>query len=156
MKIDIPGKEILDIKNLLLDYNGTLACDGILIHSVKEKIKSISDKGINVYLLTADSNGTASIQCRDIPINIHIFSNSNAAAMKKETAVKLGSINCACIGNGFNDGEMFDVCALSIAVIQTEGCSVKSLLKADIACKTIEDALDLIINPKRIIPTLRV
>jgi soluble P-type ATPase len=50
---------------------------------------------------------------------------------------------------------MFEVSALPIVIIGDEGCSSKTLLKADIVVKNVEDALSLIINPKRIVATLR-
>lgn len=155
MEINIPGRGIIKIKNLLLDYNGTIACDGKIIPSVKEKIEAINEKGIKVHVLTADSNGTVKNECVNMPVEIQIFNNANAGENKKEITEKLGQENCVCIGNGFNDGQMFEACVISIIVIGTEGCSVKSLINADIACKNIEDALDLILMPSRLIPTLR-
>ena len=44
VEINIPGRGIIKIKNLLLDYNGTIACDGKVISSVKEKIEAINKK----------------------------------------------------------------------------------------------------------------
>ena len=155
MEIEIPGRGIIKIKNLLLDYNGTIACDGKVIPSVKEKIEAINKKGIKVHLVTADTHGTARNECANMPIEIQIFDNSNAAENKREIPEKLGAENCICIGNGFNDGQMFEACSISIVVMGTEGCSAKSLVKADIVCKNIEDAFDLILKPSRMIATLR-
>ncbi|MCM1989125.1 HAD family hydrolase [Oceanirhabdus seepicola] len=155
MEINIPGRGTIKIKNLLLDYNGTIACDGKVIPAVKEKIEAISKAGISVHLVTADTHGTARNQCANMPIEIQIFDNSNAAENKREIAQKLGAENCICIGNGFNDGQMFEACSISIIVIGTEGCSAKSLMKADIVCKNIEDAFELILKPKRMIADLR-
>lgn len=155
MEITIPGKGIIKIENLLLDYNGTIACDGKVIPSVKEKIEAIHNKGIRVHLVTADTHGTARNDCANIPVEIQIFDNANAAENKREIVEKLGAEHCVCIGNGFNDGQMFEACSISIIVIGVEGCSAKSLMKADIVCKNIDDAFDLILKPSRIIATLR-
>lgn len=155
MKITIPGRGNLEFEHVLLDYNGTIACDGILIPSVENRIKDICREGLKVHVLTADSNGTVKKQCANLPIKIQIFDNANAAKNKREIAEKLGKENCVCIGNGYNDGQMFEACALSVIVMEREGCSVSSLIKADIVCRSIEDALDLIIRPSRMIPTLR-
>lgn len=155
MEINIPGRGIIKIKNLLLDYNGTIACDGKVIPSVKEKIENINKKGIRVHLVTADTHGTVRNQCANMPIEIQIFDNSNAAENKRKIVERLGVENCICIGNGFNDGQMFEACSIAIIVIGVEGCSAKSLMKADIVCKNIEEAFDLILKPSRIIPTLR-
>lgn len=155
MEINIPGREVVKIKNLLLDYNGTIACDGKLIPSVKEKIEAINKKGIKVHIVTADTHGTVKNQCSNMPVKIQIFDNSNASENKREIVQKLKGDNCVCIGNGFNDGAMFKECAISIIVMGEEGCSVKSLMKADVVCKKIEDAFDLILKPNRMIATLR-
>lgn len=155
MEINIPGRGIINIKNLLLDYNGTIACDGKVIPSVKEKIESINKMGVKVHLVTADTHGTVRNECANMPVQIQIFDNSNAAKNKKDIVKKLEADKCVCIGNGFNDGQMFEACSISIIVIGTEGCSAKSLLKADIVCKNIEDALDLILIHNRMVPTLR-
>lgn len=155
MEINIPGRGIVKIKNLLLDYNGTIACDGVILPLVKEKIKAINKQGIRVHLVTADTHGTARNQCANIPIEIQIFDNSNAKENKREIVEKLGRENCICIGNGFNDGLMFNTCNISIIVIGEEGCSAKSLLKADVVCKNIEDAFEMILKPSRLIATLR-
>ncbi|WP_332650403.1 HAD family hydrolase [Lysinibacillus sp. 54212] len=155
MEINIPGREIIKIKNLVLDYNGTIACDGKLIPSVKDKIEAINKKGVKVHLVTSDTHGSARNQCANLPIEIQIFDNSNAAENKREIVEKLGVEHCICIGNGFNDGQMFEACSISIIVIGEEGCSAKSLMKADIVCKDIEEAFDLLLKPSRIIATLR-
>ena len=155
MEINIPGRDVIKIKNLLLDYNGTIACDGKLIPSVKEKIEAVHEKGIRVQVVTADTHGTVSNQCANMPIEIQIFDNSNAADHKREIVEKLGAEQCICIGNGFNDGQMFEACSIAIIVVGEEGCSAKSLMNADIVCKSIEDAFDLILKPSRIIATLR-
>jgi len=155
VEINIPGRGTIKIKNLLLDYNGTIACDGKVIPSVKEKIEAINKKGIRVHIVTADTHGTVRNQCVNMPIEIQIFDNSNAAENKREIVEKLGAEYCICIGNGFNDGQMFEACSISVIVIGEEGCSAKSLIKADIVCKNIEEAFDLILKPSRIIATLR-
>lgn len=155
MEINIPGRDNITIHHLLVDYNGTIACDGQLIPLVKEKIEAIHKKGIKIHLLTADTHGNVKKQCTDLPMDIHIFDHLNAAEYKREVVEKLGRENCICIGNGYNDGQMFEVCSLAIIVIGDEGCSAKSLMKADIVCRNIEEALDLLLKPSRIIATLR-
>jgi soluble P-type ATPase len=39
--------------------------------------------------------------------------------------------------------------------LQKEGASVKAILNADIVCNNILDALELLMNPLRIVSTLR-
>ena len=56
MKIDIPDYKILDLKYLVLDYNGTIAVDGKIPQGVREQLKALS-KELEVYVLTADTYG---------------------------------------------------------------------------------------------------
>ena len=37
LEINVPGHGILDLSHLILDYNGTIACDGHLLQGVKER-----------------------------------------------------------------------------------------------------------------------
>lgn len=50
---------------------------------------------------------------------------------------------------------MLDAAALGIAVLLQEGAAVQSLMVADIVCKEISLALDLLIHPLRLTATLR-
>lgn len=155
MDINIPGKGLLKIQNLLLDYNGTIACDGKLIPGVKEKINAIDKEGITIHIVTADTHGTVQGECADMPVKIQVFDNENAGKNKQTIVESLGQVTCACIGNGFNDGLMFEASSLSIGVIGNEGASGHALTKADIVCKSIDDALELFLKPNRIVAGLR-
>ena len=67
----------------------------------------------------------------------------------------LNAINCAAIGNGNNDARMIELSEIGIAIVGDEGCSGKSIMKSDLVCKSISDALELFLNTKRLIATLR-
>lgn len=155
MKISIPGRFDLNIKNLLLDYNGTIALDGKLIKGVEKRLKLIKESGINIFVLTADTHGTVAEECESLPLQIKVFNNGEARFAKRKIAEELDGKLCAAIGNGFNDALMFEEIALSIVILGNEGCSPVALRNADIVCKSIEDALDLFLNESRIIATLR-
>ena len=57
MHIEIPGYKTLDLKYLLLDYNGTIALDGHLSAKTKELIQEAAEI-FEVFVLTADTHGT--------------------------------------------------------------------------------------------------
>ena len=44
LEINIPGYRKLQLKHIVLDYNGTIACDGELIAGVKENLTALADK----------------------------------------------------------------------------------------------------------------
>lgn len=155
VEVNIPGRGIITMKHLLLDYNGTIACDGVIIPSVVEKIEAIARLGVKVHVVTADTHGTVREQCAHMPIEIQVFDHANASEDKRKIVEKLGTEYCVAVGNGLNDGQMFEAASLSIIVIGTEGCSAKALMKADVVCHSIEDAFDLLQKPNRLIATLR-
>jgi soluble P-type ATPase len=51
---------------------------------------------------------------------------------------------------------MLRAAALGIAVMQGEGAAVETLLAADVAAPDIQSALGLLLNPARLVATLRV
>ncbi|MDK2854315.1 MAG: hypothetical protein PWQ92_1209 [Thermococcaceae archaeon] len=59
------------------------------------------------------------------------------------------------VGNGNNDVRMLENAELAICVIGDEGASVEALLASDIVVKDVKDAINLLLNEKRLIATLR-
>ena len=81
IEIEIPGREKLLLKTLLLDYNGTIAADGILLPALSERIKELR-KRLSVKLLTADTYGSVRRQCEALGIEISTFPREGAAGCK--------------------------------------------------------------------------
>jgi len=152
--IKIPGSNTIKAEHLVLDYNGTLAVDGILISGVKERLNALSDK-INVHVITADTFGKAKNNLKEIRCECSVPSGDNQQLQKLQFITKLGKQKVIAIGNGANDLLMLKNAALGLAVIQKEGASSKTMYNADVVCKDITDALDLLLNPLRIVATLR-
>lgn len=150
----IPGFKTLKLNYLALDYNGTLSVDGILIPKVRELINEIS-KQLKVFIITADTFGAVDEQLKWINCEIRIISEQNQAYTKQQFIKQLGSEETVAIGNGRNDSMMLEEAALGIAVIQKEGCSIGALNSADLVSTNIIDALELLINPMRLLATLR-
>jgi len=154
MKIAIPGQNDLEVENIVFDFNGTLAVDGNIHQIVKDMMPGIKTL-YNVYVLTSDTFGTVYEQCHILDIHVEIMQGDSCSGQKRNFVNRLGSEKTICIGNGINDTGMFQTCALSIIVMGNEGCSAKALSAADIVVKDIEDAMNLLLNPKRITATLR-
>jgi len=74
---------------------------------------------------------------------------------KSSLVKELGVDRTVCIGNGMNDSLMMAVCALGIVILGREGCSTRTLMAADIVVHNVRDAIDLLLNPKRLVATLR-
>ena len=153
LTVSIPGREDLCLSHLVLDYNGTIALDGQIIQSIRPRLEQLS-KQLEICVITADTHGTAAENCAGLPLQVLAFPTEQVGAIKAEQAAKLEG-GVVCIGNGYNDILMSDVCRLSICVIGREGCCVALLQHCDIVVTSIEDALDLLLKPHRLRATLR-
>ena len=154
IEITIPGYRKLQLKHLVMDYNGTMACDGKLIDGLPEILKRLSEK-LNVHVLTADTFGNVKSELSRLPAVISILPADNQDKHKQEYIRKIGQEYTVCIGNGRNDRLMLKSAGLGIALIQEEGAYIKTLLSADVVCKDIISALKLLLNTKRLVATLR-
>lgn len=154
IEIRIPGLGEFNLEHLVLDVNGTLACDGHLIPGVEENLSALSGK-IHLHLVTADTYGMqAGIDAR-LGLKSECIGPVNQALEKLEYVRRLGSRSVAAIGNGANDALMLKEAALGILVIGPEGASVEALQCAGIVVADIHHALELLLHPRRVAATLR-
>src|SRR3990172_3537471 len=140
--INIPGFKSIQATRLVLDYNGTLAIDGLLIPGVKELLDSLAGN-MEIHVITADTFRKAEDELRNIECTIVVLTGENQANKKADCISKLGAEKVIAVGNGRNDALMLKNAALGIAVIQQEGASKEAVLNADIICNDIKDALEL-------------
>ena len=152
--IDIPGFRKLELSHLVLDYNGTLACDGKLIDGVNDRLAALSEN-LTIHVLTADTFGQAKSGLQNVSCQLSILAVDDQAKAKLTYVQKLGLDSAVCIGNGRNDRLMLRDAQLGIAVILGEGAATETLNAADLVCTDICTALDLLLNPVRLIATLR-
>ena len=153
LNIHIPGREPLVLRHLVLDYNGTIALDGKVLEEVVSRLEELAGP-LDIYVLTADTHGTAAAQCANLPLTLKTFPSAGAAAHKADIVRALGG-GTVCVGNGYNDGDMFQVADLSICVLGREGCWGGLLARADVVVTSIGDGLDLLLHPDRLRATLR-
>lgn len=154
ISLDIPGAKTLALKYLVLDYNGTIACDGELLPGVKDAIEELS-RNLSVFVVTADTYGSVQNALKDLPCQTILITKGNQAQAKANSIRQLGASHCVSVGNGRNDALMLKEAALGIAVIQTEGAAAEALGAADVVTHNILDALDLLRRPLRLTATLR-
>lgn len=152
--IDIPGFGKLELRYVVLDYNGTLAVDGLLLPGVAEALSETA-QSIDVQVITADTFGLAQSQLSGLPVSLTITPVENQAETKLGFITRLGASSTVAIGNGRNDRRMLEAAAVGIALIQREGGAAASLACADIVCTSVLDALALLQHPKRMTATLR-
>ena len=154
LSIDIPGWKKLVLEHLVLDFNGTLALDGELSPGVRERLTELSAR-LSIHVVTADTFGNVWEELEGIPCDLLIIPPQEQALSKANHLRNLGPDGCVAAGNGRNDALMLQEAALGIALLQEEGISPGTLAVADIVCRSIQDALDLLLHPLRLAATLR-
>ena len=73
-EIIIPNYKTLDIKNIVLDYNGTIAKDGILKDEVKTLLPLLSKK-YTLHVITADTFGSVHKQVAAFEVTVNVLSS---------------------------------------------------------------------------------
>ena len=153
MRIDIPGWGSVDIENIVIDLNGTIATDGRIPPEVKEKIGALSNLA-KIYVLTADPQGPANEEILGMKAELIKVPEEDSKRGKLDFLKTLNLEMSVAIGNGSNDQLILKEAALGIAVLGDEGVSVSAMKSADIVVKNIQNALDLFLKPRRLITTL--
>ena len=110
---------------------------------------------MTVHVITADTFGKAKESLSQINCNLIILEPGSQDKAKEAYVLALGKESLIAIGNGLNDMLMLEQAALGIMLIQKEGAATNLLGVSDILCNSIHDALELLLNPLRIIATLR-
>ena len=152
--LHIPGFRDLSLDHLVLDFNGTLAEDGVLISGVRPLVAGLTG-ALQVHVVTADTFGRAAEQLAGLPVRLTVLPAGDQAEAKLRYVQELDVDRVAAIGNGRNDRMMLEAAALGIAVIQREGGAFVAIAAADVVVTSILDALELLGHPKRLVATLR-
>ena len=155
MLLRIDRNNSFEIQNLVCDFNGTIALDGKLFVTIREKFLRIHALGISVWVITADTHGNAAQQLESYDCQLKIIGEDAQDVEKQKFIHSLGVHKVCAIGNGRNDRLMLRDAALGICVVQDEGCAADTLMAADVVVKTFDDALDLLLNSQRLKATLR-
>jgi soluble P-type ATPase len=159
--IDIPGFGRLHINVLCSDYTGTLSQSGNLVRGVRERLCELS-QSLDVHVVTSDTRKTARTQLRGVPVMLQDeIPADRHDEYKRDYLEKLGvDLNQIVVfGNGRNDRlwlkAVRDAGGLAIAVDVGEGCAVEAITNAHLFISGITNALDLLLDAKRLIGTLR-
>ncbi|RJQ53064.1 MAG: hypothetical protein C4521_08875 [Actinobacteria bacterium] len=146
---------MLRLTDLLLDLNGTLAVDGSIPDVVSTLVCRLA-KQVHVSLLTANTFGTAEDIAGRLGLELVLLNpEGDEAAQKAEVVEKVGPAGCVAVGNGANDVQMLQASRLGIAVLGREGLFAPLLVVADIVVTDPVEALELLLQPSRLIATLR-
>ncbi len=155
LKIAIPGFGTLELEHLVCDFTGTLSVDGRLLPGVGEFLDELAAL-LTIHVVTADTFGRVHEELTGRYCTVTVLSGENLDVQKKQYVQALNVKRVVAIGNGANDRLMLKVARLGIAVIEGEGCAIEAVLNADILVRSIHEGLSLLLNPQRIVATLKV
>jgi len=111
IEIIIPGYRSLHLQHLVMDYNGTLAQDGLLLDGVRSRLESLAEH-LRLHVITADTFGMAGSQLNGLPCELVILPVEQQAQGKLAYVDSLGRDKVVAIGNGRNDRLMIASAAL--------------------------------------------
>jgi soluble P-type ATPase len=159
--IDIPGFGRLHIRTMCSDYTGTLSFKGELIDGVGERLRRLAEL-VDIHVVTSDTRRTAREQLAGLPLTLRDdIARDDHDIFKRDylASLGIGPAHVAVFGNGRNDvlwlAAVRDAGGLSIAVDAGEGCAIEAMTSANLFVTGIANALDLLLDEKRIIATLR-
>ncbi|ACS89796.1 MULTISPECIES: HAD family hydrolase [Thermococcus] len=147
--MEIPNYGRIIAKTVIFDLNGTLGVEGKVRKNIKELLRKLSEK-YEIVVLSSDTFGTLKDEFNELDVKIELVKDGNEKlqkALKYEPYIG--------VGNGNNDVRMLENAELAICVIGEEGASVEALLASDVMVKDVKDAINLLLNEKRLIATLR-
>jgi P-type E1-E2 ATPase len=154
MTFSIPGFGDFEIEHVVLDVNGTLAVDGVLIDGVRERLDALRAQA-QVHLLTADTHGRQEEIDAALALTASRITPGEERGQKSAFVRQLGASRVVAIGNGGNDVGMLEAAAIGIAVLGPEGLCTEAMAAADVAVVDILDALNLLLKPRRLVASLR-
>ena len=152
--VAIPGYGRLVLADLVCDFNGTLARDGRLLEEARALLPDVA-RVLNVRVVTGDTFDSARAELRGYACEVTVLDAERQAEAKAALVAQLGADRVVAIGNGRNDRLMLAAAALGIAVIGDEGAAAAACDAAHVVTRHIEDALRLLLNPRRLVATLR-
>ena len=116
LRVSIPGYNDLVLGRLVLDYNGTVACDGEILPGVGETLTALAET-LEIHVLTADTFGKAQSRLKGLPCELVVLPTHRQDVGKLVHLKNFGAADAVCIGNGRNDRLMLKEAALGIALI---------------------------------------
>ena len=151
IRIDIPQRGMIELQHAVFDVNGTLGADGMPFPGVVDRLKALADL-LSLHALTAGTHGNLPQLEQALGLPLRIIGTGEE---KTGYVQQLGPAHVVAFGNGMNDVGMLRLAAIGVAVLAGEGVAVGALQAADGLALGPIDAIELVLNPKRLVATLR-
>ncbi len=151
IRLEIPQRGIIELRHAVFDVNGTLAVDGLPIPGVVDRLKALGEQ-LSLHALTAGTHGNIAELERALGFPLLMIVSGEE---KLHYVEHLGPAHVIAFGNGMNDVGMLRLAAIGVTVLAGEGVAMGALQAADVLALGPVDAIDLVLNPKRLVATLR-
>jgi len=151
IRVDIPNWGIIELQHAVFDINGTLTVDGMPIPGVVDHLNALAAQ-LTIHALTAGTHGNLQTLEKAFGFPLKIIGTGED---KANYVQMLGPPSVIAIGNGANDAAMLRLAAIGVAVLAAEGVAISALQAADVLVSGPIDAIELVLNPKRLVATLR-
>jgi soluble P-type ATPase len=156
--IEIPGFGKMEFRAIVSDYTGTHSRGGKITREV-ERLLTYLSQFVDIHILTADTFGTAERELKEVPASIHRLPAEEQDVQKMKFVMDCEPRYVAAFGNGNNDRLLLkavkEAGGLAIAVDNGEGCAIETLQNSSLFIVGAENALDLLMEAKRLAATLR-
>ena len=158
--VHIPGVGPRHFRVIVSDFTGTLSFDGRLTAGVRPALATLA-KQLDVYVITADTFGTVRRALARLPLEIHHLSGRGGTHDRQKRAFlrQFDLRSVAALGNGNLDRLMLRAVSrgggLAIAIDNGEGCALDAIRNANLFISGAANALELLLNPRRLTATLR-
>ncbi len=154
--IKIPWGNKYVLENLVFDLNGTLANDGEVTEETKKLLKELSNE-IIIHVITADTHNTADDLKKELDgiATVMVLQGDDHTTEKAQFVKGLGYRTTAAVGNGANDVKMVEEAILSFGVMGKEGFYAPMLSRVDLLVGHIDVAIEMFLNPMKIVASLR-
>src|SRR5579863_5181050 len=151
IQVDIPPRGWVELRHAVFDVNGTLALDGEPVPGVVDRLKALANV-LSLHALTAGTHGNLAELEHLLGIPLQVITSGDE---KTRYVEQLGPEHVIAFGNGVNDTGMLRLAAIGVAILGGEGVAISSLQAADVLVLSPVDAIDLVLNSKRLVATLR-
>lgn len=151
IRLDIPARGVIELHHAVFDINGTLAIDGMAVPGIADRLKKLSEQ-LSLHALTAGTHGNMNELEQALHLTIKRIESGDE---KRRYVEQLDPQHVIAFGNGVNDVGMLRLAAIGVAVLAEEGVAIGALQAAVILAQSPLDALDLALNPIRLVATLR-
>ena len=158
IEFTIPGRGNLAIHHLVCDVEGTLAVDGRFRDDLFRALLSLQDR-LEIHLVTVDAFGFQDQIDRRLNLQAHrIQADVDAGEIEQKAAFveSLGAEHELAVLQGADYSLMLSAAGLAICVLSDEGVSPATLNAADLIMTDMALVLEALLNPLRIVNSLRV